>query len=126
LILKQNGQEGAQFAPLPHSCSVGGARVIDVALQEERVTKVGRVLAELRRRLAVTAESMWNGTPCNKLPNATPNTTLGTSPPANRAESQNVRQRVSATLLRNSNPTGLRNSVASEACHSRRATGSLA
>ena len=34
----------------------------------------------------------WNGTPCNKLPKATPNTNAGTKPPANNPQSQTERQ----------------------------------
>ena len=41
---------------------------------------------------------MRNGTPCSTLPKATPNTSAGTSPPANSAQSQNVRQRASLHL----------------------------
>jgi hypothetical protein len=48
------------------------------------------------------------GAPCSTLPTATPNTSTGTKPPVNSAQSQNDRQRGSGRLERYLKPTGRR------------------
>ena len=57
--------------------------------------------------------SKVNGTPCRRFPKATPKTSAGTAPPTKSPQSQALRQRASATLLRYSKPTGRKNSAKS-------------
>ena len=35
--------------------SIGGARIVDVALEQQRITEIGRVRLQIRRRLTVVA-----------------------------------------------------------------------
>ena len=49
---------------------------------------------------------MWNGTPCSRLPKATPQITGGMAEPRNRSQSHVVRHFVAATLERKSKATG--------------------